>query len=113
MIKQFMKARGVLFAIAGLVMAANVHAAPSKRTPPACTKVTVSATTTVAAGTTWDGLAKYGKWVCLIGSGTKMNGSQAEGQIPHFILSEGATLKNVILGDPNYGTGRNLTAGGA
>lgn len=113
MIKQFVKARGVLFAIAGLVMAANVHAAPSKRTPPACTKVSVSATTTVAAGATWDGLAKYGKWVCLVGSTTNMNGSQSEGQIPHFILSEGATLKNVILGDPSLGTGKDLKAGGA
>lgn len=113
MIKHFVKARGVLFAIAGLVMAANVHAAPSKRTPPACTKVSVSATTTVAAGATWDGLAKYGKWVCLVGSTTNMNGSQSEGQIPHFILSEGATLKNVILGDPNLGTGKDLKAGGA
>lgn len=113
MMKHLNKARVLLVAVAGVVLAASAHAAPSKRTPPACTKVSVSSTTTVAAGATWDGLAKYGKWVCLIGTGTSMNGSQSESQIPHFILSEGATLKNVILGDPNYGSGRNLTAGGA
>jgi hypothetical protein len=113
MIKQLKKARGVLFAVAGLVLAANVHAAPSKRAVPACTKVSVSSTTTVAAGATWDGLAKYGKWVCLVGSTTNMNGSQSESQIPHFILSEGATLKNVVIGDPNLGTGKDLKAGGA
>jgi hypothetical protein len=111
--KQLSKAFSVLFALASLAMATQVQAAPSKRPVPACTKVYVSSTTTVAAGQTWDGLAKYGKWVCLIGTPTNMNGSQSESQIPHFILSEGAILKNVVLGDPTLGTGRNLTAGGA
>lgn len=113
MIKHLRKARSILFALAGLALAANVHAAPSKRAVPACTKVTVTASTTVAAGATWDGLAKYGKWVCMVGSGTKMNGSQSESQDPHFILGAGATLKNVVIGDPNMGTGRDLLAGGA
>ncbi|TFW36182.1 pectate lyase [Massilia horti] len=113
MMKHLKKARSVLFALAGLALAANVHAAPAKRAVPACTKVTVTGSTTVAAGTTWDGLAKYGKWVCMVGSGTKMDGSQSESQDPHFILNEGATLKNVIIGDPSMGTGRNLLAGGA
>lgn len=105
--------RRIAFALAGLALAANVHAAPSKRAVPACTKVSVSSTTTVPAGTTWDGVAKYGKWVCLVGSTTAMNGSQSESQSPHFILENGATLKNVVLGDPNLGTGRDLKAGGA
>ncbi len=113
MFKQLSKARSILFALAGLALAANVHAAPGKRAVPACTKVQVSSTTTVAAGQTWDGLVKYGKWVCLVGTPTNMNGSQSESQIPHFILNAGATLKNVVLGDPKLGTGRDLKAGGA
>lgn len=103
----------LLLAIAGMVIASGAAAAPSKRAVPACTKMTVTATTTVAANTVFDGLAKYGKWVCLVGSGSKMNGSQSEGQIPHFILGSGATLKNVVIGDPNFGTGKTLLAGGA
>ena len=102
-----------LLAIAALVVASSATAAPSKRAVPSCTKVSVSTTTTVAANTTFDGLAKYGKWVCLVGTGTAMNGSQSESQIPHFILGSGATLKNVVIGDPNFGTGKTLLAGGA
>ncbi|MFP5391835.1 MAG: pectate lyase [Gammaproteobacteria bacterium] len=113
MIKHLSKAMPVLFALASLTLASGAHAAPSKRAVPSCTKVSVSSTTTVAAGQTFDGLAKYGKWVCLVGSTTNMNGSQSEGQIPHFILNDGATLKNVVLGDPNLGTGKDLKAGGA
>lgn len=111
--KYLNKAHRILFVLAGLALAVNVHAAPSKRAVPACTKVPVSSATTVAAGATWDGLAKYGKWVCLVGSTSAMNGSQSESQSPHFILGQGATLKNVVLGDPNFGTGRDLKAGGA
>lgn len=113
MIKQLSKARSILFVLAGLALAVNAHAAPGKRAVPACTKVSVSSTKTLAAGETWDGLVKYGKWVCLVGSTTNMNGSQSESQIPHFILGEGAVLKNVVLGDPNFGSGRDLKAGGA
>ena len=102
-----------IFAIAAFAVAATASAAPSKRPVPACTKVSVSSTTTVAAGTTFDGVAKYGKMVCLVGTGTKMDGSQSESQIPHFILGSGATLKNVVIGDPNLGTGKTLKAGGA
>lgn len=113
MLKQLSKAGSMLFAVAGLMFATGAHAAPAKRAVPACTIVSVSSTTTVAAGATFDGLAHYGKWVCLVGTPTNMNGNQSESQIPHFILNNGATLKNVILGDPNKGTGRNLSAGGA
>jgi len=113
MMKKLGKAASMLFAVAGLAFATGAHAAPDKRAVPACTKVSVSSTTTVAAGETFDGLAHYGKWVCLVGTGTKMNGSQSESQNPHFILNNGATLKNVILGDPAKGTSRNLEAGGA
>jgi hypothetical protein len=111
--KKWKHLAGMLAAIAGMALATSAHAAPAKRAVPSCTKVSVSATTTVAAGATFDGLAKYGKWVCLVGSTTNMNGSQSESQIPHFILNEGATLKNIVLGDPNLGTGTNLAAGGA
>ncbi|MFP5391833.1 MAG: pectate lyase [Gammaproteobacteria bacterium] len=113
MFKHLSKAMPVLFALASLTLAGGAQAAPSKRAVPSCTKVTVTSTTTVADGATFDGLAKYGKWVCLVGSGTKMNGSQSEGQIPHFILGNGATLKNVVLGDPKLGTRKDLKAGGA
>ncbi|MFP5391836.1 MAG: pectate lyase [Gammaproteobacteria bacterium] len=113
MIKHLSMARNVLIALAGLTLAASAHAAPSKRPVPSCTKVSVSSTTTVGAGETFDGLEKYGKWVCLVGSTKNMNGSQSEGQIPHFSLEEGATLKNVVLGDPTLGTGKDLKAGGA
>lgn len=111
--KQLNAARSILFALAGLVLATSAHAAPGKRAVPACTKVPVSATVTVAANTVYDGVAKYGKWVCLVGSTTKMNGTQSEGQIPHFILQSGATLKNIVIGDPAKGSGRDLAAGGA
>lgn len=111
--KQLGKLGSMLIAATGLAFATGAHAAPAKRAVPACTVVNVSATTTVAAGATFDGLAHYGKWVCLVGTSTNMNGNQSEGQIPHFILNQGSTLKNVILGDPTKGTGRNLTAGGA
>lgn len=107
------KLTGILFALAGLAVAANVSAAPTKRAVPACTIKNVTSTTTVKAGKTFDGLVEYGKWTCLVGTPTNMNGSQSENQIPHFLLEEGATLKNVVLGNPNFGTGRNLKAGGA
>lgn len=107
------KMTGILFALAGLAVAASVSAAPTKRTVPACTIKNVTTTTTVKAGKTFDGLVEYGKWTCLVGTTTNMNGSQAENQLPHFNLEEGATLKNVILGNPNFGTGRDLKAGGA
>lgn len=103
----------VFFALASLALAASVSAAPAKRAVPACTIKPVSTTTTVKAGKTFDGLVEYGKWTCLVGTPTNMNGSQNENQIPHFILEEGATLKNVVLGNPNLGAGRDLKAGGA
>ncbi len=105
--------KALLIAVAGLAVAASASAAPAKRPVPACTKVPVSATVSVPSNTVWDGVAKYGKWVCLVGSTANMNGSQKENQIPHFILGSGATLKNVVLGDPAMGSGRDLTAGGA
>lgn len=108
-----MKLFNAILFLAGLAVASSAAAAPGKRAVPACTKVSVSSTITVAAGSTWDGGAKYGKWVCLVGSPANMNGSQSESQIPHFILNAGATVKNVVLGDPAKGTGRNLAAGGA
>lgn len=104
---------GALFALTGVVMAGQAHAAPSKRAVPSCTKVSVTSTKTLAAGEVWDGLVKYGKWVCLVGTPANMIGNQSESQIPHFILNEGAVLKNVVLGDPTLGSGRNLNAGGA
>lgn len=103
----------LLIALAGLAVTASASAAPTKRPVPACTKVSVSSTITVPSNTVWDGVAKYGKWVCMVGSTTNMNGRQQENQIPHFILGSGATLKNVVLGDPATGTGRDLAAGGA
>lgn len=102
-----------LFALVALAISAGATAAPGKRAVPSCTKVPRSSTITVPANTVYDGLVKHGKMVCLVGSVTNMNGSQKEGQIPHFILESGATLKNIVLGDPNYGSGRDLTAGGA
>jgi len=87
--------------------------APSARTVPSCTKVTVTATINVGAGETWDGLAKYGKWVCMVGSGTKFNGTQTEGQSPIFNIASGGTVSNVIIGDGSVGTGTGLAAGGA
>ena len=86
--------------------------APGTRTVPSCTKVTVTSTTTVASGEVWDGLAKYGKWVCLVGSGTAFNGTQSENQSPIFTIN-GGTVQNVIIGDGSVGTGTNLAAGGA
>jgi hypothetical protein len=105
--------KAMLFALVGLAVASSAFAAPAKRAVPACTKMPVSSTITVPSNTVWDGVAKYGKWVCLVGSTTNMNGSQSESQIPHFILNAGATVKNIILGDPAKGTGRDLAAGGA
>ena len=98
----------VLVALAG-----TAAAAPSARTVPACTKVNVSATIDVPAGTTWDGVAKYGKWVCLIGTASNMKGTQSESQIPMFKLNNGSTVKNVVIGDGSLGSGTNLAAGGA
>ena len=102
-----------LFALVALAISAGATAAPGKRAVPSCTKVTRTSTITVPANTVYDGVVKHGKMVCLVGGVTNMNGSQKEGQIPHFILESGATLKNIVLGDPNYGSGRDLTAGGA
>ncbi len=98
----------VLMAVAG-----TAAAAPSARTVPACTKVNVSATIDVPAGTTWDGVAKYGKWVCLVGTASNMKGDQSESQIPMFKLNNGSTVKNVVIGDGSLGSGTNLAAGGA
>ncbi|MFG6457254.1 pectate lyase [Roseateles sp. BYS96W] len=98
----------VLMAVAG-----TAAAAPSARTVPACTKVNVSATIDVPAGTTWDGVAKYGKWVCLVGTASNMKGTQSESQIPMFKLNNGSTVKNVVIGDGSLGSGTNLAAGGA
>jgi hypothetical protein len=103
----------LLFAVIGICIASSASAAPAKRPVPSCTKVLVTSTTEVPANTTFDGLVKYGKMVCLVGNSKKMDGSQSESQIPHFNLGVGATLKNVVLGDPAKGSGRNLAAGGA
>ncbi|MFZ6765860.1 pectate lyase [Undibacterium sp. Di26W] len=107
------KSHGLLLAVLGFAFAVNAYAAPGKRAIPACTKQSVSSTTTVPANTVFDGLVKFGKMVCLVGTGKSMAGDQSENQIPHFILEEGATLKNVVLGDPGFGSGRDLKAGGA
>lgn len=96
-----------------MAMAGTAAAAPSARTVPACTKVNVSATIDVPAGTTWDGVAKYGKWVCLVGTASNMKGDQSESQIPMFKLNNGSTVKNVVIGDGSLGSGTNLAAGGA
>jgi pectate lyase len=87
--------------------------APDVRTVPACANIPVTATINVAAGETWDGLAKYGKWVCMVGSGTKFNGTQSEDQSPIFNIASGGTVSNVIIGDGTVGTGTGLAAGGA
>jgi hypothetical protein len=100
-------------ALAVVAAAGSAAAAPGVRTVPACTKVNVSTTIDVPAGTTWDGLAKYGKWVCLVGTASNMKGTQSESQIPMFKLNNGATVKNVVIGDGSLGTGTNLAAGGA
>lgn len=107
------KITGLLLAIAGTMFATTSFAAPSARTVPSCTKVTVTSTITVSSGATWDGLAKYGKWVCLVGSGSKFTGTQSESQSPIFNISGGGTVSNVIIGDGSKGTGTNLAAGGA
>jgi len=104
--------RGVV-ALALVAAAGSAAAAPGVRTVPACTKVNVSATIDVPAGTTWDGVAKYGKWVCLVGTASNMKGTQSESQIPMFKLNNGATVKNVVIGDGSLGSGTNLAAGGA
>lgn len=103
----------ILSGLALLAGAALAHAAPAARSVPSCTKVSVNATIDVPAGTTWDGVAKYGKWVCLVGSPSNMKGTQSESQIPMFKLNNGATLKNVVIGDGALGSGTNLAAGGA
>ncbi|MFN3860329.1 MAG: pectate lyase [Roseateles sp.] len=105
--------RRLWLGLAALALAGSAAAAPGVRTVPACTKVSVSATIDVPAGTTWDGLVKYGKWVCLVGSASNMKGTQSESQIPMFKLNNGATLKNVVIGDGSLGSGTNLAAGGA
>lgn len=107
------KFQSIIFALIGLTLAASASAAPAKRAVPACTKLPATTTITVPANTTYDGLVKHGKWVCRVGTSTNMNGSQSESQIPHFILESGATLKNIVIGDPNLGTGKTLAAGGA
>jgi hypothetical protein len=99
--------------LALVAAAGTAAAAPGVRTVPACTKVNVPATIDVPAGTTWDGVAKYGKWVCLVGTASNMKGTQSESQIPMFKLNNGATVKNVVIGDGALGTGTNLAAGGA
>ncbi|MDR7335141.1 pectate lyase [Roseateles asaccharophilus] len=104
--------RGFL-ALALVAAAGSAAAAPGVRTVPACTKVNVSATIDVPAGTTWDGVAKYGKWVCLVGTASNMKGTQSESQIPMFKLNNGSTVKNVVIGDGSLGSGTNLAAGGA
>lgn len=107
------KFTAVLFALVALAVSSSAFAAPGKRAVPACTKVNRTATIPVAAGATWDGLVVYGKWVCLVGTASNMLGDQSESQIPHFELGAGATVKNVVIGDPNFGSGRDLKAGGA
>lgn len=102
-----------LVALALVAAAGSAAAAPGVRTVPACTKVPVSSTIDVPAGTTWDGVAKYGKWVCLVGTASNMKGDQSESQIPMFKLNNGATVKNVVIGDGSLGSGTNLAAGGA
>jgi len=104
--------RGVL-GLALVAVAGSAAAAPGVRTVPACTKVNISATIDVPAGTTWDGVAKYGKWVCLVGTAANMKGTQSESQVPMFKLNNGSTVKNVVIGDGSLGTGTNLAAGGA
>lgn len=110
------KLSGFLFALAGILAtsaASAAYTAPSARSVPSCTKVTVTSTIVVEAGATWDGLAKYGKWVCLVGSGSKFDGTQSESQSPIFQLNNGATVQNVVIGDGSVGTGTGLAAGGA
>lgn len=102
----------LLFALTGALLASTAMAAPSARTVPSCTKVTMDKTTTVGSGEVWDGLVKYGKWVCLVGSTKAYNGTQAEDQSPFFNIN-GGTVQNVIIGDGSVGTGTNLAAGGA
>ncbi len=106
------KVTGLLLAAVGTLIATTAIAAPSARTVPSCTKVTVTSTTTVKSGEVWDGLKKYGKWVCLVGSGSKFTGTQSESQSPIFTIN-GGTVQNVIIGDGSKGTGTNLAAGGA
>lgn len=102
-----------LIAMMALFLATPAHAAPGVRSVPSCTKVNVSSTIEVAAGATWDGTAIYGKWVCLVGTASNMKGTQSESQIPMFKLNNGATVKNVVIGDGSLGSGTNLAAGGA
>jgi pectate lyase len=103
----------IFLGLALLAVAGSAAAAPGVRTVPACTKVNISATIDVPAGTTWDGVATYGKWVCLVGTASNMKGTQSESQIPMFKLNNGATVKNVVIGDGSLGSGTNLAAGGA
>ncbi len=98
--------------LVGIMIAANTFAAPAARTVPSCTNMAVSSTIDVAAGTTYDGVAKHGKWICFVGNSSTMSGGQSENQLPLFKLNNGATLKNVIIGDPTKGTGTTVAAGG-
>ncbi len=64
-----------------------------------CTSIsefgTVDSTIVVHSGETYDGGCKRFKAGSSLG-----DGSQAEGQDPVFVLQDGATLKNVVLGFP-------------
>ncbi|MBT9525533.1 MAG: pectate lyase [Rhizobacter sp.] len=102
-----------LVGLLALGLSSWASAAPGVRSVPSCTKVNVSSTIEVAAGTTWDGVARYGRWVCLVGTASNMRGDQNESQIPMFRLNNGATVKNVVIGDGSLGSGTALAAGGA
>jgi len=102
----------MLGCLLALSSAASAWSAPAVRTVPSCTKMTVNSTIDVPAGTTFDGVAKYGKWICFVGNSSTMPGDQTEDQLPVFKLNNGATLKNVVIGDGSLGTGTNLAAGG-
>lgn len=101
-----------MIALASVVLVSNAFAAAPVRSVPSCTKQAVSSTIEVAAGATYDGLAKFGKWICFVGNSSTMSGKQSEDQAPVFKLNNGATLKNVIIGDGSVGTGTDLAAGG-
>lgn len=98
--------------IASMLFISTSFAAPPVRSVPSCTKQSVSTTIDVPAGTTYDGLAKFGKWICFVGNTSSMNGGQSESQKPIFKLNNGATLKNVVIGDGSVGSGTSLLAGG-
>ncbi|MFT3931711.1 MAG: pectate lyase [Spongiibacteraceae bacterium] len=99
--------------IASMFFISTSFAAAPVRSVPSCTKQPVSNTIEVKAGETYDGLAKFGKWMCFIGSTSSMNGGQSESQKPIFKLNNGATLKNVIIGDGSVSsTSTSALAGG-